>query len=382
MSHSNSKKQCRVCGKRSALMSSRLGVCATCVRERPDEVIPVAKEIHRDVRDQFGLVAEPPRTGGGIGCNLCANECVIGVGESGFCGLRVNVDGRLRALVGPDKGLMYMYLDPQVTNCCAAWFCPAGTGAGHPRYAYTKGPEFGYYNLAVFFYGCNFDCLFCQNASHKDLGLGKTYTTDDLAREVRMRDRISCICYFGGSPEPQLPFAINASKKAIEERPNRVLRVCFEWNGCGDPSNVKRAAELALESGGNVKFDLKCFDPTMSLALSGVSNRRAYENFKMVADTFYNERPDLPVLTATTLLVPGYVDEKEVGSIAKFISDLSPEVPYSLLVFHPDFVMRDLPVTPVEQVVRCYNSAKKYLRRVNVGNLPTLGVRSIEELMH
>jgi pyruvate formate lyase activating enzyme len=62
------------------------------------------------------------------------------------------------------------------------------------------------------------------------------------------------------------------------------------------------------------------------------------------------------------------VDKQEVGKIASFISSLNPNIPYSLLVFHPDFFLEDLPVTPQEQVSECYDTARKYLKRVNIGN--------------
>jgi pyruvate formate lyase activating enzyme len=153
---------------------------------------------------------------------------------------------------------------------------------------------------------------------------------------------------------------------------DRILRICFEWNGCGNPRLVERAAEIALESGGNLKFDLKCFNPNLSLALSGVENSSAYENFKTIYNHFYNQRPDLPVLTATTLLVPGYTDAKEVDAIASFIADLDESIPYSLLVFSPHFMMQDLPVTPAGQVGECYRIAKSHLKRVNIGNLNLL----------
>jgi pyruvate formate lyase activating enzyme len=98
-------------------------------------------------------------------------------------------------------------------------------------------------------------------------------------------------------------------------------------NGCGNPISVKRAAELSLRSGGIVKFDLKAFDENLSLALSGVSNRRAFENFEMIAKGLFDAR-EAPVLTATTLLVPWYVDEVEVEEIAEFIAGLNPDIPY------------------------------------------------------
>ena len=101
--------------------------------------------------------------------------------------------------------------------------------------------------------------------------------------------------------------------------------------------------------------------------MSGVLNERAYKNFEMVADR-YKE-----VITATTLLVPNYVDGKEVEKIAKFIADIDPEIPYSLLIFHPAFYMSDMPITPGKQVEECYKTAKRYLNKVNIGNKHLLG---------
>lgn len=132
-----------------------------------------------------------------------------------------------------------------------------------------------------------------------------------------------------------------SSKRILEENPERILRICFEWNVCRNPKIVRHTAELAFVKRGNVKFDMKCFTPAMSLALIGVSNERSDENFRMVAEEFYGERRDLQVLTAITLLVPGYVDFLEVESTAKFIAELDPDIPCRLLIFHPNFAMSD-----------------------------------------
>jgi len=358
-------------------VSEALGVCVDCIRERWEEASPHVVKAHEEARKLHGLPSDPPRTEGGVSCGLCSNLCVMGEGESGYCGLRLN-DGGLKSLSNRGRGLVYSYLDPHVTNCCSAWFCPAGTGAGYPRYAHKDGPEHGHSNLSVFLYGCNFDCLFCQNSSHKNLRGLEPQPAEAIARRVAENPRISCICFFGGSPEPQLPFAMEISEKALEARRGSPLRICWEWNGCGDPDLVRRAAEISLTSGGNVKFDLKCFTPGLSLALSGVPNERAYGNFEMIAEEFIPRRRELPVLTATTLMVPGYVDAAEVEAITGFIADLDPSIPYSLLAFHPDYHMADLPYTSLGQAMECYNAARRRLERVHVGNLHTLGVRSME----
>jgi pyruvate formate lyase activating enzyme len=166
-----------------------------------------------------------------------------------------------------------------------------------------------------------------------------------------------------------------ASKASFDEaqKLSREMRICWEWNGCGEPELVRRAAELSLRSGGVVKFDLKAWNERLSLALSGVPNQRAFENFEMIAKEYLPQAKH-HLLTATTLLVPGYVDEDEVRKIAEFIANINLEIPYSLLIFHGAFVMADLPITPRSQVINCYKAAKEAgLKKVHVGNLHLLG---------
>jgi len=369
----SSKPVCKLCGS-TKLVSKSIGICINCFRKNKGrEVVKEALNTHRKYRKTYGLPAEPPRSSGGIQCRLCSNNCVMGDGEAGYCGLRRNIGGKLVSRVDGETALLHYYLDAHVTNCCASWFCPAGTGKWYPKYSCRDGPEYGYYNLAIFFYGCNFDCLFCQNYNHKELKSAEVVRASELVDLTLKNSSITCWCFFGGSPEPQLPFAIKAANSVLQaKRSDRVLRICFEWNGCGNPHLAMRAAELAYQSGGNVKFDLKCWDEDLSIALSGVSNRQAFKNFESIAKRFPVERNHPPAICATTLLVPGYVDEVEVGSIAEFIASIDPEIPYSLLVFHPEFAMYDLPVTPVKQVQECLRAARKWLRNVWVGNIHLL----------
>jgi pyruvate formate lyase activating enzyme len=66
------------------------------------------------------------------------------------------------------------------------------------------------------------------------------------------------------------------------------------------------------------------------------------------------------------------VDVEEVKRIAEFIASLDDRIPCSLLVFHPDFKMDDVPVTPEKQVWKCYRAARRHLKRDHIGNLHLL----------
>jgi pyruvate formate lyase activating enzyme len=139
------------------------------------------------------------------------------------------------------------------------------------------------------------------------------------------------------------------------------------------PSLLRQAAELSVKSGGCIKFDLKAWSEGLHIALCGVTNRRTLENFKLLA-AYTQKRPLPPFLIASTLLIPGYVDQEEVANIAMFIASLNPEIPYSLLAFYPQFLMGDLPTTSRHLAYECLEAAKEAgLNNVRIGNIHLLG---------
>ncbi len=358
--------ECVVCRKKSSDVSHALGLCASCIHTDTPAVRQQAAKAHARSRRSFRLPAEPPKVPDGAGCSRCANVCRIAPDQTGYCGVRRNDGGRI---VGGDEesAAVLWYHDPLPTNCVADWVCPASTSAGYPQFTDTRGPEFGYTNLAVFYEACSFDCLYCQNSSFKHHSVdGPRQSARDLAEAVDSATR--CICYFGGDPSCQIDHALAASRLALAKSQGRILRICWETNGSMSRPLLKQAAELSLESGGCVKFDLKTWDEPLHRALCGVSNRRTLENFEHLSGLI-RKRPDPPFLIAATLLVPGYIDAEQVGKLARFIAGLDPHIPYALLAFHPDFEMNDLAVTSRGLAVECLDAAKRAgLGRVRIGN--------------
>ncbi|MDI6891389.1 MAG: radical SAM protein [Actinomycetota bacterium] len=367
------KVRCKLCGKTSEFIASSLSVCAACIKDHPEKARVFILQAHAKSKKQFGLPATPPRIPGGAKCNICVNECQIGEEELGFCGLRTNRGGKLSHLGGtPSKGIVSWYYDPLPTNCVADWVCPAGSECGYPKYSYSPGMEHGYKNLAVFLGACSFDCLFCQNWHYRAMtqSLSPMQMAEDLANAVD--GQTACICYFGGDPTPQLPFALAASRIALEKNRSRILRICWETNGTMNPKLARKVAEISLKTGGCVKFDLKAWDENLNIALTGVTNGRTLENFEMLA-SYIKERPEPPFLVASTLLVPGYIDAREVFQIARFIAGLDPTIPYSLLAFYPCFHFMDIPTTSWKQAKECQEAALEAgLKRIRIGNVHLL----------
>ncbi len=340
--------KCLVCGEEKTLISSTIGICLSCIRSHPNMALKRAEKIHRSIREKIGLPGTPPNTRDGVECTLCVNNCRIGEDEIGYCGLRRNKNGQL---IQPSHGLLHTYYDSLPTNCCASWFCPGSREKG--------------LNLAVFPFGCTFNCLFCQNYEHKNINLAQRVSIEEL---VRKAEKARCVCYFGGTPEPQLPFLLETSKKILEL--DKHIRICWEWNGTGNRKLVDKAAEYSYQSNGVIKFDLKAYDENLHMVLTGRSNKTTLSNFEYIAQNY----PKRDLLTATTLMIPGYIDAQEVEEIARFIASIDPDIPYSLLAFHPDYYMNDLPTTSIKQAEECYQAARKHLNRVNIGNKHLLRV--------
>jgi len=375
---------CKFCGKTEKVISEVLQVCRNCILEGDwSQVKPHILNVHKQVRQLVELPEKPPRAERPnikLKCNLCINECSLSDLDVSYCGLRnipLRNSGQL-PYPTKSKGYIHGYIDPNPTNCCNSWFCPAGTSSGYPEYSDYDGPEFDTYSYAAFLYGCSFSCLFCQNSSHKLFSKRNLFDAETLSNQIVKNENITCLCYFGGTPESQLPFSINLAELILEKIENqnkkRKFRICFEWNGSGRQDLVEKCMKLAIRTGGNIKFDLKSFNEKLNLALCGVSNSRTLENFKYLAENFFDTRgKDMPELSGCTLMVPGYVNHEEVEQIAQFVGSINREIPYSLLVFHGDYQMKDFGITPRNQAERCLRVAKKYLENVHLGNKFLLG---------
>jgi len=357
---------CTVCETTGIHVSEGIGVCAACLKEGSEAARHQVQRAHAESRKRFGLPLFPPADLSGLACNGCVQGCRIPSGQTGYCGLRKNA-GKTLTGVSAGRGSFSWYHDPLPTNCVADWVCPAGTGTGYPRFVHCSGPEWGYKNLAVFFHACSFNCLFCQNWQFKQQSVPQK-TTDVFSLISAVDVKTTCICYFGGDPAPQAAFSIHASRLALKKNKGAILRICWETNGSMNADVLAEMLEIALISGGCIKFDLKAFDDRLHRGLTGASNRNTLENFRRTGP-WIPKRPAPPLVIASTLLIPGYIDVAEIEAVAAFIASVNPEIPYALLAYHPQFFMSDLPATPRRLAYRCEEAARRNgLKNVRIGN--------------
>ncbi len=73
-----------------------------------------------------------------------------------------------------------------------------------------------------------------------------------------------------------------------------------------------------------------------------------------------------------TLVVPGHNDsDEELRDAARFLRSLSPDLPWHVTAFHPDYRMAGAPATEVRALLRAAEIGREEgLRYVYTGNLP------------
>jgi len=370
------KVKCKICGNSEVVVANILNVCRDCIIRQWNKAKEFADKAHRISREEFDLPIKEDlgcenNTSQIVTCHQCVNNCKIPEGKKGFCGIKKNRDGKFYQISGTKKiGFVDYYFDPLPTNCVASWACAEKNTGDYRKKRFAPISSSRGNNLAVFYQTCTFDCLFCQNWHFREcLESPRKLSASELASAVDSRTH--CVCYFGGDPASQFTHSLATSLEIMKATNNKV-RICWETNGSANPRMMKKAGDIALQTGGTIKFDLKAFTPEIHYALTGCSNTQTLENFRLLSEMM-NNRPEPPLICGATLLVPGYINVEEVRKIAKFIAQCNPNIPYSLLAFYPHYFFPDLPTTSAEHAYKAEEVCKEEgLTNVHIGNIHLL----------
>src|SRR3989344_1916557 len=112
----------------------------------------------------------------------------------------------------------------------------------------------------------------------------------------------------------------------------------------------------------------------MNIDLKSFSNEFYLKNCKAklqpVLDTIKYAYEKGIWIEITTLIIPKENDsEKELESIAKFISSIDKNIPWHISRFFPIYKMSDKNFTPEKTLSKAYEIGKKYLNYVYIGNI-------------
>jgi len=276
-----------------------------------------------------------------VQCFLCAQKCRIKAGKRGKCGVRENRDGKLWSLVYGK--LVARHTDPIEKK---------------PLFHFLPGTRS--YSIATA--GCNFRCLFCQNA---DISQGPRESGSIVGQETppgevvdeALATRCASVSYTYTEPTIFMEYALDVCRPARE---NGLLNV-FVTNGFMSAEALEALAPF-LDA---ANVDLKAFRDDFYKKQCGA-------RLAPVLRTLEDMKRRSVWLEVTTLLIPGLNDDEgELGELAAFLASLGPETVWHVSRFHPTYRMLDRPPTPVESVRKARRiGLEAGLKYVYTGNAP------------
>ncbi|MBN1667699.1 MAG: AmmeMemoRadiSam system radical SAM enzyme [Anaerolineales bacterium] len=280
---------------------------------------------------------------GAVRCYACGHRCLIRPGRRGICQVRFNQEGELRVPWGYVAGLQ---VDPVEKK---------------PFYHLLAGSDV----LSFGMLGCDFHCDYCQNwlssqalrdpASEVAGGAIRRITPQQLVR-YGVQGGAQLVASTYNEPLITAEWAVAIFKLAQEAG----LRCAFVSNGNATPEVLEYLRPYLTA----YKIDLKTMQDAQYRQLGGV--------LQNVLDTIQRAHALGLWVEIVTLVVPGFNDSTtELMDTARFICSVSPDIPWHVTAFHPDYKRSNSGRTPSETLERAAEiGLEAGLRYVYAGNLP------------
>ena len=289
-----------------------------------------------------GELVEPiEKEADAVRCVACGHRCYIRAGRRGICKVRYNEGGTLRV---PHNYVGALQIDPIEKK---------------PFFHVTPGQSI----LSFGMLGCDFRCDYCQNwqisQTLRDDRAGRDYTPITAEELIAMGKSRGTRAVASTYNEPLITteWAVEIFKHANQAG----MRTVYVSNGNGTPEAIDYLKPWL----DGFKIDLKTMqDQHYRKHLGGV--------LQHVLDTIKCVHEAGIWLEVLTLVVPGFNDSnEELWDAARYIRDVSPDIPWHVTAFHPDYKMTDRGRTPSETLIRAAEiGTEAGLNYVYAGNLP------------
>jgi pyruvate formate lyase activating enzyme len=275
-----------------------------------------------------------------IKCKLCPRECVIDDQERGYCGVRENRGGTYYTLV--HSRVCAQNIDP-VEKKPLFHFAP-GTLA-----------------FSVATAGCNVNCKMCQNweiSQSRPEQVRAEYIPPAALAGLARGNRCYSIAYTYSEPVVYCEYVLDAAEAARTAG----VRSVVVSGGYVQPEPL---AEMCRRVDA-IKIDVKGF--TEKFYREVVNGE-----LKPVLKTLAAIRAANVWTEIVYLVIPTLNDsDQEFKALSKWIkTELGPDVPVHFTRFHPEYLLKNLPGTPVGTLERAKAIADaEGLNYAYVGNVP------------
>lgn len=275
-----------------------------------------------------------------IKCKLCPRECTVGDKERGYCGVRENRGGTYYTLVH--------------SRVCAAHIDPIEK---KPLFHYLPGTV----ALSLATAGCNVNCKFCQNwdiSQSRPEEIPAQYLPPAQIASLAAQYRCPTIAYTYSEPVVFSEFLMDTADAGHEAG----IRSIVVSNGYIQNEALK-AAYGKMDA---VKIDLKSFS-------ENYYQKVVVGELKPVLDSIVTLRKMGKWTEIVYLVVPTLNDsDEEFRGLAGWVkTNVGVDVPLHFTQFHPEYLLKNLPITPVPTLERAKAIADaEGLHYVYIGNVP------------
>jgi len=276
-----------------------------------------------------------------IKCKLCPRECVIDDRERGYCGVRENRGGTYYTLV--HSRVSSAHIDP-IEKKPLFHFQP-GTLA---------------FSLATA--GCNVNCKMCQNweiSQVRPEQVRATYLPPRRLAAVAKENRCLAIAYTYSEPIIFYEYMMDSAEAGRAAG----IKSAVISGGYVSQDPLKQLCR-AVDA---IKIDLKAFSQKF---YKEVVNGE----LKPVLDALVTIRKLGTWCEIVYLVVPTLNDsEEEFRGLARWVkANLGADVPLHFTRFHPEYLLKNLPPTPLKTLERAKAICDaEGLQFVYIGNVPT-----------
>lgn len=275
-----------------------------------------------------------------VQCKLCPRECVVPPGDRGYCRVRENRGGTYYSLV--HSRVVAAHIDP-VEKKPFFHFLPGSLA------------------LSVATAGCNVNCKFCQNWEISQARPEELRSIKLPPRELAARAKENgcpLLAYTYSEPTVFNEYVVDAAEAGHAVG----LRSVVVSNGFIQQEPLKKLCQ----SVDAIKTDVKAFSEKYYREV-------VRGELKPVLDTLATVRKHGRWSEIVYLVVPTLNDsDAEFRDLARWIkSELGPDMPIHFTRFHPLYLLKNLPPTPVETLERAKAVADaEGLQYVYIGNVP------------
>jgi pyruvate formate lyase activating enzyme len=275
-----------------------------------------------------------------IKCNLCPRNCPVKDGELGHCGVRENRGGVFFSLVH--------------SRVCAAHVDPIEK---KPLFHYLPGTT----AFSIATAGCNVHCKFCQNwnlSQSRPEDIPADYAPPQRVAELARQYNCPTIAFTYSEPVIFAEYLMDTADAGHAAG----IRSIVVSNGYMQ----QEALKTAYGKVDAVKIDLKSFSDSY---YRKVVNGR----LKPVLDSLVTLRTMDKWMEIVYLVLPTLNDsDAEFRGLAQWIkTNLGVDVPLHFTQYHPEYLLKNLPVTPLSTLERAKAIADaEGLHYVYIGNIP------------